>query len=128
MVVDAFDRGSYVKIEPEKKRIIGYSTRNSGGVPQNFKNYFIIEFDKAFTYTASVKDQSIQENVHEQQADHAGAIIGFQTGKGEVVHARVASSFISYEQAERNLTELGMIVLRRWFRKGVKRGIRYWGA
>lgn len=107
MVVDAFDRGSYVKIEPEKKRIIGYSTRNSGGVPQNFKNYFIIEFDKVFTYTASVKDQSIQENVHEQQADHAGAIIGFQTGKGEVVHARVASSFISYEQAERNLTELG---------------------
>ena len=107
VVIDAFDRGSYVKIEPEKKRIIGYSTRNSGGVPQNFKNYFIIEFDKAFTYTASVKDQSIQENVHEQQADHAGAIIGFQTGKGEMVHARVASSFISYEQAERNLTELG---------------------
>ena len=107
VVIDAFDRGSYVKIEPEKKRIIGYSTRNSGGVPQNFKNYFIIEFDKAFTYTASVKDQSIQENVHEQQADHAGAIIGFQTGKGEVVHARVASSFISYEQAERNLSELG---------------------
>ena len=107
VVVDAFDRGSYVKIEPEKKRIIGYSTRNSGGVPQNFKNYFIIEFDKAFTYTASVKDQCIQENVHEQQANHAGAIIGFQTDKGEVVHARVASSFISYEQAERNLSELG---------------------
>ena len=107
VVVDAFDRGSYVKIEPEKKRIIGYSTRNSGGVPQNFKNYFIIEFDKAFTYSASVKDQCIQENVHEQQANHAGAIIGFQTDKGEVVHARVASSFISYEQAERNLSELG---------------------
>lgn len=107
VVVDAFDRGSYVKIEPEKRRIIGYSTRNSGGVPDNFRNYFVIEFDKAFTYTASVKDKAICENVNEQQADHAGAIIGFQTRKGEVVHARVASSFIGYEQAERNLAELG---------------------
>lgn len=107
VVIDAFDRGSYVKIEPDKNRIVGYSTRNSGGVPDNFKNYFVIEFDKPFTYTASVADGTIQEEVHEQQAKHAGAIIGFETRKGEVVHARVASSFISYEQAERNLEELG---------------------
>lgn len=107
VVVDAYDRGSYVKIEPEKNRIIGYSTRNSGGVPENFKNYFVIEFDKPFTYTASVKDNQITEGGKEQQADHAGAIIGFKTRKGEIVHARVASSFISYEQAEQNLSELG---------------------
>lgn len=107
MVVDAFDRGSYIRIVPEKNRIIGYSTRNSGGVPQNFRNYFIVEFDKPFTYTASVKDSVIQESQKEQQADHAGAIIGFKTKKGEIVHARVASSFVSYEQAERNLLELG---------------------
>ena len=43
--VDAFDKGSYVKILPEQNRIIGYTTRNSGGVPENFKNYFVIEFD-----------------------------------------------------------------------------------
>ena len=107
VVVDAFDRGSYIRIVPEKNRIIGYSTRNSGGVPQNFRNYFIVEFDKPFTYTASVKDSVIQESQKEQQAAHAGAIIGFKTKKGEIVHARVASSFVSYEQAERNLLELG---------------------
>lgn len=106
-MVDAFDRGSYIRIVPEKNRIIGYSTRNSGGVPQNFRNYFIVEFDKPFTYTASVKDSVIQESQKEQQAAHAGAIIGFKTKKGEIVHARVASSFVSYEQAERNLLELG---------------------
>ena len=107
VVVDASDRGSYIRIVPEKNRIIGYSTRNSGGVPQNFRNYFIVEFDKPFTYTASVKDSVIQESQKEQQAAHAGAIIGFKTKKGEIVHARVASSFVSYEQAERNLLELG---------------------
>ena len=107
IVVDAFDKGSYVKIEPEKNRIVGYSVRNSGGVPDNFRNYFVIEFDKPFTYRAAVADQQIQEGVNEAQAGQAGAIIGFATRKGEAVHARVASSFISPEQALRNLQELG---------------------
>ena len=39
LVVDAFDNGSYIKVLPEKNRIIGYTTKNSGGVPQNFKNF-----------------------------------------------------------------------------------------
>ena len=34
-------------------------------------------------------------------------IIGFETKAGEVVHANVASSFISTEQAELNLREVG---------------------
>ena len=46
-------------------------------------------------YQATVADSIVKENGTEQQADHAGAIIGFATKKGETVHARVASSFIS---------------------------------
>lgn len=107
VVIDAFDKGSYVKIEPEKNRIVGYSTKNSGGVPANFKNYFVIEFDKPFTYKATVADKAINEGKTEQTANHAAAIIGFSTKKGEIVHARVASSFISLEQAQENLKELG---------------------
>ena len=107
IVVDAFDKGSYVKIDKENRRIIGYSTRNSGGVPANFKNYFVLEFDKPFTYQATVNDSVFVENGTEQQAHHAGAVIGFSTHKGESVHVRVASSFISHEQAMQNLTELG---------------------
>lgn len=107
VVIDAFDRGSYVKIDAANNRIIGYSTRNSGGVPENFKNYFVIEFDKPFTYTATVADKNVSEGTVEQKANHAGAIIGFSTRKGEIVHARVASSFISPEQALQNMKELG---------------------
>ena len=106
VVVDAFDKGSYIKIQPEKNRIIGYSTRNSGGVPENFRNYFIVEFDKPFTYQVTVADGVVQDGQNEQMTDHAGAIIGFKTRKGERVHARIASSFISFEQADRNLKEL----------------------
>ena len=107
VVVDAFDKGSYIKVIPESNKIIGYTTRNSGGVPDNFKNYFVIEFDKPFTYNATVKKNTIQKDVLEQSTDHAGAVIGFKTKRGEQVIARVASSFISAEQAEANLAELG---------------------
>lgn len=107
VVIDAFDKGSYVKIDAANNRIIGYSTKNSGGVPDNFKNYFVIEFDKPFTYKATVADSCISVNKAEQEANHAGAIIGFATRKGEKVHARVASSFISQAQALENLKELG---------------------
>lgn len=107
VVIDAFDNGSYIKIVPEENKIIGYTTKNNGGVPDNFKNYFVIVFDKPFTYNASVSKNEIKENVLEMSSDHAGAIIGFATKRGEQVQARVASSFISYEQAELNLKELG---------------------
>ncbi len=107
IVVDAFDKGSYIKIVPSENKIIGYTTKNSGGVPKNFKNYFVVVFDKPFTYKATVLDSTISLEHLETKAKHAGAIIGFSTHKGEKVHARVASSFISHEQAELNLRELG---------------------
>lgn len=106
VIVDAFDKGSYIKIVPSENKIIGYTSKNSGGVPDNFKNYFVIVFDKPFTYTASVADGNISQNKTESQSDHAGGIIGFSTEKGEIVHAKVASSFISYDQAELNLKEV----------------------
>ena len=61
VIVDAFDRGSYIKIIPEENKIIGYTTRNSGGVPENFKNYFVVVFDKPFTYKATVGDSEIRK-------------------------------------------------------------------
>lgn len=62
VVVDAFDRGSSVKVIPGENKIVGYTTRNSGGVPANFKNYFVIEFDKPFTYEATFSNDVQPEN------------------------------------------------------------------
>lgn len=120
VIVDAFDRGSYVKIIPEEKKIVGYTTRNSGGVPENFKNYFVVEFDKPFTYTASVAGGMINSKSLESKDSHAGGVIGFATKRGEIVHARVASSFISPEQAELNLKELGADSFNQVAEKGRK--------
>lgn len=106
LVVDAFDKGSYVKVIPDENKIIGYTTRNSGGVPANFKNYFVMVFERPFDYVAVVKDSLILEGIKEIDCDHAGAIVGWKTRRGEQINVCVASSFISYEQAERNLKEL----------------------
>jgi predicted alpha-1,2-mannosidase len=121
IITDAFDKGSFVKIIPEENKIVGYTTRNSGGVPENFKNYFVIIFDKPFTYFAAVKDRKISEGEKEFSGNHAGAIIGFSTSSQEPVHARVASSFISEEQALINLKELGNADFDKVVSKGKQR-------
>ncbi|WP_273277725.1 GH92 family glycosyl hydrolase [Maribacter polysiphoniae] len=106
IIVDAFDRGSYVKIIPQERKIIGYTTRNSGGVPDNFKNYFVIIFDTDFEISNTFSEAELT-NTLESTSKHAGAAIGFTTKKGQIVNAKVASSFISFEQAEINLEEIG---------------------
>lgn len=107
VVVDAFDRGSYIKVIPAENKVIGFTTRNSGGVPENFRNYFVIQFDKPFAENLIWSGKETVAGVLELQDIHVGAALRFVTGKGEKVHARVASSFISAEQAELNLRELG---------------------
>lgn len=104
IVIDAFDKGSYIKIIPSQNKVIGYTTRNSGGVPSNFKNYFVLQFDKAFAYQHTWNKSGLVKDVLEMKADHSGAVVGFKTQKGEKVNVRVASSFISFEQAELNLS------------------------
>lgn len=106
IIVDAFDRGSHVQVIPEKRMIVGYTTRNSGGVPENFRNYFVVVFDKPFTYKATVTNGNVEADKLQATENHVGAIVGFNTQRGEQVNVQVASSFISPEQALLNLKEL----------------------
>jgi len=106
LVIDAFDNGSFIQIIPEERKVIGYTTKNSGGVPENFRNYFVLTFDKPFTYAATYDSIQKQSGL-EFTGNHAIGVIAFQTKRGEKIEASVASSFISHEQAEQNLAELG---------------------
>ena len=103
VVIDALDRGSYIKVIPKENKIIGYSTRYARGPLKNFKNYFVIYVDKPFMMAYTTRDTTLVKDSLEMSTKHAGAVIGFKTTKGEQVHLRVASSFISFEQAELNL-------------------------
>ena len=103
VLLDAYFKNSMVKILPKERKIIGYSCNNSGGVPENFRNYFVLVFDKDFQTYDTWGDDWILLHSDQSQAQHAGAVIGFRTQKGEKVNVKVASSFISLEQAELNL-------------------------
>lgn len=90
IILDLFDENSEVKINGNV--VTGYTTKNSGGVPENFKNYFVLTFShpvKKFSQCPS------------------GAIIEFGAmHRGEQVCVSIASSFISTQQAQLNLNEL----------------------
>lgn len=103
VVIDAIDKGSYVKIIPAENKIIGYSTRNRGSVSGNFRNYFVIQFNMPFKVSKGW-DQDHWVNKDEIESSHAGAAIGFGNfSSSTMIEAKVASSFISFEQAELNL-------------------------
>ena len=124
VVIDAFDKGSYIKVIPEENTVVGYTTRNSGGVPDNFRNWFVVKFDKTFdgfclydgkelkvehgavAETSGKGSAKTENNVYEVKGNHAIAVVRFKTGKGEKVHAEAASSFISEAQAYINLKEV----------------------
>lgn len=108
VVIDALNKGSYIKILPKERKILGYTTKYSRGKYENFKNYFVIQFNKDFDLTTAWKDDQFVNGQLEITSDHAGAVVGFKLKNKEAVYAKVASSFISFEQAELNLSrEIG---------------------
>lgn len=103
LIVDGFFKNSYVKVFPKERKIIGYARNNHGGVPDNFKNYFVIYVDKEFEAVYGVQNDTITKGKLEMESAHSGAILQFKTKNGEQVNLKIASSFISPEQAELNL-------------------------
>src|SRR5687767_1910466 len=79
VVIDAMDKGSYIKIIPSENKIIGYTTRHQDKLPDNFKNYFVIYFDKPFTFRKTWKDDKLIGDQLEVTTNHAGAVVGFKT-------------------------------------------------
>lgn len=96
LVVDAFDCGSGIEVSADGKTVSGYSIRNSTGVADNFKLWFVIESDTAFDNAEVVEEDG-----------RSYAVLGVRTGVGQQVCLKVAASFISREQACLNLRELG---------------------
>ena len=106
IIVDAYDDGSYIKVIPEENAVVGYTTKNSGGVPDNFRNWFVVKFDKPIeSYTVYNGPKKALKGRSEFEGRHALASVQFKTVRGEKVGVRSASSFISLEQAWLNFKE-----------------------
>jgi len=107
LILDGYTKMSMVKIIPAERKIIGY-VNNVRWAPQGFKNYFVIVFDKPFENygTWENKKDSIFNGRSAAEGQGVGAFIKFKDGS--IVSAKVASSYISPEQAETTLqAEMG---------------------
>ena len=105
VVLDAFPGGSTVEIIPSENKIIGTTRYNHGGVPDNFSNYFVIVFDQPFTAFGVWSPDAVKSDVKQLAGNHVGAYAKFTTSSGAVIGCKVASSFISPEQAMANLEQ-----------------------
>ncbi len=108
LVLDGYIGLSSVNIDQKKGKITGYITNSSGRLSQDFKNYFVIVFDKPIIAygTWDNKSKDIKSGNNGDAGKGIGAYVQFASGT--TVQVKVASSYISPEQAELNLNkELG---------------------
>lgn len=107
LVLDGYIGASEVKILPKEKKIIGWV--NSGFLfPKEFKGYFVLSFDQPFVSYGTWENRNnvVTENGTEGSGDGIGAYIQFKPGT--TVQVKIASSYISQEQAQLTLDrELG---------------------
>ena len=98
LLVDAFDGGSSLR-QLDAYTLVGISRKNSGGVPSNFANYFVVRF----TYPiAELRTQTTQDK---QGLNHSMVAVRLNTEERAQTFY-VASSFVSEEQALINLKEV----------------------
>ncbi|TAH27497.1 MAG: glycoside hydrolase family 92 protein [Cytophagales bacterium] len=108
VLIDAFTGGSVVKVIPEENKVIGTCRNNTGSVPANFAGYFVAVFSQSFTKSGTWIKDTINGDELEADAEHVGAYLRFSTDTTKPVFMKIATSFISIEQAELNLqNEIG---------------------
>jgi predicted alpha-1,2-mannosidase len=109
LILDGYTGISGVEIDQENQRITGF-VKNGRGMNrfENFRNYFVIEFDQPFKAfgTWENKEGKKWEGETQREGEGIGAYLEFSNGAE--VQAKVASSYISKEQAQITLeNELG---------------------
>lgn len=98
----------YVKIDKQRGMITGYNpdymSATIGPELAGFKGYFAIVTDKPFDDFGTWDHAELNPLMTEQYGTRMGAYITFKTNKNEEVKVKVATSFISVEQAIENLS------------------------
>ena len=108
LIIDTYNRGGYVKVIPGENKIVGYSRyyapNNNAKLPENFATYFVITADRPFETYGTLNNNKREDKVAEQQGKQTGAYVTFRPAANNApVTLKIASSYISLEQAQLNL-------------------------
>lgn len=107
LVFDGSLKDCQLTIDPKARTITGW-VHNGRFIPHNLRNYFVLSFDQPFTAYGTWESKTKTTNAGNAKfsGEGIGAYIEFK--KGTQVQVKLASSYISPEQAQLNLDrELG---------------------
>lgn len=99
IVVDAYNGGSALTIDRENRCVTGVARNHNGGVPDNFANYFRIEFSHPIAEEGVYDGDTLMRHRTTLESDYTCAYLRFNVPAGEKLTVRTASSFISPAQA-----------------------------
>jgi predicted alpha-1,2-mannosidase len=106
VVFDGFNKGVSLEVIPAENKIVGSVRYYCGQVPELYSsNYFVIVFDRPFATNGVWSGSDIKLGVNRLDGKSGGAFVKFDTRKQKRVGCKVASSFISPEQAQCNLDQ-----------------------
>lgn len=98
--------GSQIKIDTQNNTVSGYVTNKilDHSLPKNFKEYFVMKFGAAINLNKTVALVSGEEDFGKDfySGNDVKISLSFDTEKTEISYA-LATSYISFEQAEKNL-------------------------
>jgi predicted alpha-1,2-mannosidase len=99
---------SVVTVRDDRRSVAGLTRSSSGGTPEGFACYFVAVFDRAFRSWCTFSGEEVYEGEGQREGNRIGFAVDFGDPGAEPVTVRIATSFISIEQAERNLqAEIG---------------------
>lgn len=104
LILDGFMKDSEVTIIPEERKIMGY-VNNGRFVPENFRNYFVLVFDQDFKAYGTWENVNNSNEVGNKHAAGKGVGAYLEFKPGTKVEVKIASSYISPAQAERNFDQ-----------------------
>ncbi len=101
VLLDCFPGKGIVRVDLETNKIIGSAGFNSRGhhLPDNFATHFVIHFKEKIK-GFSIYEEGIPKSGNEIEGQHIQVVLSF--GPARKVRTRIASSFISSQQAELN--------------------------
>ena len=85
LILDAFNQGGHVKIIPEERKIVGFCKNNTGGVPSNFANYFVMVFDSEFSDCGVWDKDGVYEQKKELESSYIGSYLRFENSCNRVL-------------------------------------------
>ncbi len=99
LVLDGYTGLSGLKIHPKERKITGYVSNNKNNKGSLIKSYLEVHFDKPFKGYGTWENRNNTIQQGQTEGEGAGIGIYLQFAEGETVQAKVASSYITSEQA-----------------------------